>query len=212
MEEKASRLRALAALLAPWGEEYRAAYEEARAVCGAQAPTVPPAAVRRRLEGDVLASGAPASALPVESLYRPWAAAPEGASDVPADFGSARHLFLGDSAQHMRALYRHLQLEVPEPFAAMPDHVALLAETVELFAQAGNVEAVSAMLEDHFGWLADYREALASRQGALAAQGGAGLPRAEELARALDHGCDLTDALIGAVDDLALSVRAIDGR
>lgn len=215
--EKASRLRVAAALLAPWGDDFRAAYEEAREVLGSQAPATPTDAVRRRLERDVLAAGAPASALPVESLYRPWAAAPEGAGggaacSGAADFGAARHLFLGDSAQHMRELYRRLQLEVPAPFAAMPDHVALLAETVDLFAQAGNVEAVAAMLDDHFGWLGDYRAELAARREALAVRADTGIPQSDELACALDHAAALTDGLVVLADDLALSVRAIDGR
>lgn len=217
IQEKANRLRIAAALLAPWGDGYRAAYEEAREVLGFQAPATPTAAVRRRLERDVLATGAPASALPVESLYRPWAATPKAAAgetalSSAADFGAARHLFLGDSAQHMRELYRQLQLEVPVSFAAMPDHVALLAEMVDLFAQVGNGEAVAAMLDDHFGWLGDYRTELAARREALDARAGAGISQSDELACALDHACVLTDGVMGAADDLALSVREIGGR
>lgn len=217
IQEKASRLRIAAALFAPWGDDYRAAYEEAREALDPLAPALPTAAVRRRLERDVLAAGAPASALPVESLYRPWAAAPEGAGGSAtrggaADFGAARHLFLGDSAQHMRELYRRLQLEVPAPFEAMPDHVALLAETVDLFAQAGNAEAVAAMMDDHFGWLGDYRAELAVRREALTARADAGIFQADELACALNHASALADGLVALADDLALSVRAIDGR
>ena len=76
MQKRANYARALGALFALWGADYPAAYEgaQAAAVDGLAAPAPPSAAVRRRLEDEVLTLGALAATLPVESLYKPWAA------------------------------------------------------------------------------------------------------------------------------------------
>lgn len=104
---KAAYLSTIGALFSRWGDDYEAAYEAARATAAdlAIAPATPVGAVRCRLENEVLTLGAPAAAVPVESLYKPWADGRERRRGVSAEFGAARHLLLGDSAQHMRALY-----------------------------------------------------------------------------------------------------------
>ena len=72
---KAAYLSTIGALFSRWGDDYEAAYEAARATAAdlAIAPATPVGAVRCRLENEVLTLGAPAAAVPVESLYKPWA-------------------------------------------------------------------------------------------------------------------------------------------
>lgn len=68
---KAAYLSTIGALFSRWGDDYEAAYEAARATAAdlAIAPATPVGAVRCRLENEVLTLGAPAAAVPVESLF-----------------------------------------------------------------------------------------------------------------------------------------------
>lgn len=209
MQKRANYVRALGALFALWGADYPAAYEEARAgaIEGLSVPAVPSAPVRRRLENEVLTLGSLAATLPVESLYKPWASASGGDGGEPAQFGAARNLLLGDSAQHMRVLYDGLELDVPPAYEAMPDHVALLTEVACLYAEAGNGEAVRDLLADHLDWLGAYEDALAARLAALEARPLPGTQHHDELAAALAHGCELAGALTRAIHDLSQSLR-----
>lgn len=206
MEKTAYYLRTVGALLTTLGDDAPAAYEEARDAAGAAADSkalavlaTPDSAVRRRLEREVLAGGAAAAVLPVESLYKPWAAC--GSPGDGAEFGAARHQYMGDAAWHVRALCDGLDLTVPDAFAAMPDHAALLCELAALYAEAGNAEAVRTLLADHFDWLGAYREALAQRQEAVEASPAEALgpQRRDELVRALAHG----RRLAGLLDEIA---------
>lgn len=111
---------------------------------------------------EVLVAGMPFSVLPVESLYKRWSEREGNA------FGAARGLYLGDSARHMMALYQELELEVPQEFASMPDHLSLELEVLALFLEAGNHAAARTFAAEHLDWLADYDEALAGKAEAVA--------------------------------------------
>ncbi len=113
---------------------------------------------RELVEREVLTPGMPLAALPVESLYKPWASARD------AELGGARGLYLGDAALHAKALYQALDVQVPKAFAAMPDHLALLLELLALYVRADNREAAAQLARDHFDWLDAYDEELANRQ------------------------------------------------
>lgn len=109
------------------------------------------------MQNYVLLPGMPLAALPVESLYKPWSAAPGNA------FGAQRGLYLGDSAQHIQAVCAALELDVPERYAAMPDHLSLLLDLLALFVESGNAQAAADLAADHFDWLGDYDVALARK-------------------------------------------------
>ena len=203
---KAAYLSTIGALFSRWGDDYEAAYEAARATAAdlAIAPATPVGAVRCRLENEVLTLGAPAAAVPVESLYKPWADGRERRRGVSAEFGAARHLLLGDSAQHMRALYRALELEVPMEFCAMPDHVTLMTEVVALCVDAGNHEAALALLSEHFDWLDAYEQTLLAHAAALSSAPPLGSYRR---AGSRSGPWELAVALAAAVRDLSVSLR-----
>lgn len=127
------------------------------AACGLAVPDPVDDAARRMVEREVLTPGMPLAAMPVESLYKPWTSLPG------SQFGGARGMYLGDAARHAQTLYDALQVEVPERFAAMPDHLTLLCELLALYVEAGNEEAARLLARDHFDWLDAYDAALSER-------------------------------------------------
>ncbi len=74
---------------------------------------------RSLLQNEVLVSGMPLAAMPVESLYKPWS------SDSGNAYGAQRGLYRGEPARRMQSVYASLDIEVPARFAAMPDHLTL---------------------------------------------------------------------------------------
>lgn len=113
--------------------------------------------------GELFVPGLPFALMPVESLYRPWSQA------AGNQFGATRGLYMGDSAQHMADLYAALDIEVPEQFAAMPDHLSLELEFLALLLEAGNLQGAREFVADHLAWLGDYDAALANRTAAVRA-------------------------------------------
>lgn len=198
MQDLANRLRALGALFVPLGSlGAEAAYTEA----GLEPPAP---RIRRRLELDVFTPGGAVSLLPVESLYRMWADPQARGRRNACAFGAARHMYLGDSAHHVKAILRRLGLEVPEGFEAMPDHISLLCELAAIFAESGNVGALGGFLREHFDWTATYASELASRRAELEACRDESM-RASECVEAIDH----VLALLAEVDDV---VAQLTGR
>ncbi len=152
--------------------------------------------VRSTLQNYVLLPGMPLAALPVESLYKPWSAAPGNA------FGAQRGLYLGDSAQHIQAVCAALELDVPERYAAMPDHLSLLLDLLALFVESGNAQAAADLAADHFDWLGDYDVALARKAADAARADGLDPARRAALEEGIAHLralVALTAALVRAV-------------
>lgn len=171
---------------------------QALAACGLSAPDPLDHTARRMVEREVLTPAMPLAALPVESLYKPWTSAPG------SQFGGARGLYLGDPARHVQALYDALQVEVPERFAAMPDHLSLLVELLSLYVEAGNAETAQQFARDHFDWLDAYDDALAKR-----AEQAATAPLFDEEARAaLLRGIDQVRAYVALLDELVRRMMA----
>lgn len=160
LKSTVDRMRALGALFTMLGDSADAAYGEASLA-------VPEARIRRRLELDVLTPGGVVSLLPVESLYKMWADPRSCDLGQKSAIGAARHLYLGDSAHHVRALLQALDIDVPGEFAAMPDHIALLCELASIYCEAGNHPALESLLADHFDWIEAYSEELAERKAEL---------------------------------------------
>lgn len=119
--------------------------------------TPPAYAVIEAAQNNLLTAGMPLAALPVESLYKQWTTA------KGADLGGSKGLYLGDSALHIASVYQALGIEVPQAFAAMPDHLALMLELVILLLERGNVDAARQIAVDHLDWLDSYASVLAER-------------------------------------------------
>lgn len=98
------------------------------------------------------------SALPVESLYTTWS---KNVSEQ-TPFPQAKGLYLGDSAQYMRALIESLDLQVPPEFTGCPDHLALELDLIAVMLRSGMQVESRLFLNERFGWLTAYRMRLLS--------------------------------------------------
>ena len=117
---------------------------------------------RSLLQNEVLVSGMPLAAMPVESLYKPWS------SDSGNAYGAQRGLYRGEPARRMQSVYASLDIEVPARFAAMPDHLTLELELMALLLDTGNAAAAATVASEHLDWLDDYDAVLAGRTRDLA--------------------------------------------
>ncbi|WP_232050929.1 molecular chaperone TorD family protein [Arabiibacter massiliensis] len=153
---------------------------------------------RSTFQNELLMSGMPFAAMPVESLYKPWSALAGNA------YGATRGLYLGDSAQHMKDVYQALAIEVPAAFASMPDHLTLELELLAMFLMAGNEAAARDVARDHFDWLGEYDAALVDRAERIA--------RCEDMApdrqAALERGAAFLRALVALAGRLVADVAA----
>jgi len=93
----------------------------------------------------------------VESTYKPWTADGSCALAFAADKG----LLVGDTALHMREIYRQGSLEVPEEFRSTPDHLLLELEFLSLLYHSATPERIQGFIEDHLDWVPDLKERLA---------------------------------------------------
>lgn len=126
-------------------------------------------------------AGTPLAALPVESLYRPWA-------QEPGPFGKLEGLYLSDGALHIRHLLHTLGLACPGEFSGMPDHLAIELDLFGVLLETGDPDRAAQFARDHLGWLGRYADTLAER-GARAQTDAAarGIAFYGRLARTLDE-------------------------
>lgn len=180
-----------------------AAWQDVRVAAGpslGEALALPAWEARSSFQNELLVSGMPLAAMPVESLYKAWSA------QVGNAFGATRGLYLGDPARHLGAVYEQLAIHVPEAFASMPDHLTLELELLALLLEAGNDAAARQLATDHFDWLGDYDAALADRAD-MVAHNGALVPARR---RNLLDGIAFLRALTALANRITLSV--LDGR
>lgn len=152
-------------------------------------------AERMAASNELLVSGMPLAAMPVESLYKQWTQLEGNA------FGAQRGMYMGDAARHVRALLAAFRIELPARFASMPDHLAIELELLSLLVESGNEAAAREFARDHLDWLEAYDEALAQRASS-AASGALDSDRRATVLR----GIDFTRALLAVTDRL---VRAV---
>ncbi|TCS84462.1 TorD/DmsD family molecular chaperone [Tepidibacillus fermentans] len=93
---------------------------------------------------------------PVESVYKVWTKDPT--ASLPN--ATSKGYYYGDSALHLRHLYQQFQLEIPEEYTSMPDHLTLLLEFLTFLVQNGTIRQVYQLIVDHFDWLDDFRTEL----------------------------------------------------
>ncbi|WP_339062170.1 molecular chaperone TorD family protein [Tepidibacillus marianensis] len=94
---------------------------------------------------------------PVESIYKVWTTDPTSSLSMAKSKG----YFYGDPALHLKHLYQQFQLELPDEYANMPDHLTLIIEFLTFLILEGTDQQVSQLLADHFDWLDDFRTELA---------------------------------------------------
>ena len=104
----------------------------------------------------ILTPGYPGALVPVESLYK----SRQGSGAVS---DGALGCYLSDSARHMRAVCANLGVEIPDEFAAVPDHLVLLLELNEFLRDHAPAQDARSFARSHFDWLEHYRKALGAR-------------------------------------------------
>ena len=200
------QLRALGALFVRLG------FQSGTAFAAASLPLVDPT-VRHRLETDLLTPGGAAFLLPVESLYKMWADPSWRGRDGASAFGASKHLYMGDPAHHVKALYERLEIDVPPEFAAMPDHLTLLCEVAALYGDADNHPALRTFLDEHLDWLGAYDAELADCAAALDGNTALALyteDRLQELDAAIAHVRSLLQEVQDATDRLEAELGKVE--
>lgn len=91
-------------------------------------------------------------ALPVESIYKEWTA--DRTCKLP--FARSKGYLLGDSAFHIRFILEEFEIEIPENYRNMPDHLAILLELLAFFLLHAKAEMIKQFLADHFDWLDEF--------------------------------------------------------
>ncbi len=94
----------------------------------------------------------PPFALPVESVYKEWAA------EEGAILSNQKGLLMGDSAIDMINIYKSEGIEIPSQFSAMPDHIALLLEYAAHLCESASLDEQKKFISGHFDWLEHFRE------------------------------------------------------
>ena len=99
--------------------------------------------------------GLPASAPPIESLYRlpgdgaePFA--PHGESRLPGSY-------YGESARYMRDLVRRMGMSLPPAFADCPDHLSIELDLLAVLLRSGMTHQAREFLSERFAWLPAFR-------------------------------------------------------
>jgi putative dimethyl sulfoxide reductase chaperone len=99
--------------------------------------------------------------LPVESVYKEWTA--DQTCHLP--FARSKGYLFGDSALHINYILEKFDIEIPEDYRNMPDHISILLELFGYFISNGNKDLAVQFLDDHFDWLSDFEEELSKQSG-----------------------------------------------
>ena len=97
---------------------------------------------------------------PVESVYKIWTSDPTARTPIK----NSKGYLMGDSALHILHLFQHFQLEIPEEFKIMPDHLTILLELYGFLTINRSVNECYTYLNDHLDWLEDFKETLVDIQ------------------------------------------------
>lgn len=100
-------------------------------------------------------------ALPVESLYKVWTAD----SECTMPFARSKGYLMGDSALHIRFILEKFEMEIPDEFESMPDHLTTLLEMLGFFIEHAQDDFIAQFVDEHFDWLADFYKKLEEVQG-----------------------------------------------
>ncbi|MDK2822918.1 MAG: putative dimethyl sulfoxide reductase chaperone [Clostridia bacterium] len=95
-------------------------------------------------------------ALPIESVYKTWTTDPT----VKLPIANSKGYVMGDSAMHILHLFEHFQLEIPEEYGMMPDHLTILLELYAFMIGKRSPKECEIFIKDHFNWLDDFKDAL----------------------------------------------------
>lgn len=93
---------------------------------------------------------------PVESVYKVWTT--DESYQVP--FKNQKGYLMGDSALHVQHILKAFNLEIPEEYEMMPDHLTILLELFAFLVGEGYMAEARQFKRDHLDWLPELRNAL----------------------------------------------------
>lgn len=93
---------------------------------------------------------------PVESVYKVWTTDPTAEISIAKSKG----YFYGDAALHIRHLFEQFQIEVPDEYKNMPDHLTLELEFLAYLIKSDTRDFARQFILDHLDWLNDFRREL----------------------------------------------------
>jgi TorA maturation chaperone TorD len=85
----------------------------------------------------------------VESFYKPWSKDPR----CSLSFASEQGLLMGDSALHLRDVFRQCNLEVGEEFRNTPDHLCMELEFLSFLYRWATDAQIRRLIDDHLDWI-----------------------------------------------------------
>ena len=93
---------------------------------------------------------------PIESVYKVWT------TDKTAQVSIAgcKGYLMGDSALHMRHLLKQYNIEVPEGYENMPDHLTILLEFCAFLQKHTDSQQLVQFMNDHLDWIESFEEEL----------------------------------------------------
>lgn len=115
----------------------------------------------RSFANQMLISDFLTSAMPVESIYKPWQTL-DAEDTLMLHFSNSKRLHHDDNADDMSQLAKTSHAQMPDRLNTTPDHLSLLLETYVRLAAAGpqfEPEA-QAFAANHLDWMGEYRERL----------------------------------------------------
>jgi putative dimethyl sulfoxide reductase chaperone len=89
----------------------------------------------------------------VESFYKPWTKDPR----CSLSFASEQGLLMGDSALHLRDVYRQCNLEVGEEFRNTPDHLCMELEFLSFLYRGATDAQIRRFIDDHLDWISSLK-------------------------------------------------------
>lgn len=144
--------RPLGSEIIPYNNRPKTPLQEVLAEAELQALFAPPGpCAMKEFAQRHFVGGLPCSAVPVESLYVPWA--PQGSPSLIHGKGH----YQSTSSLIMRDLLAGLGLEPPAALASYPDHLSIQLEVLAYLAEQRLCREADDFLQKRFGWLSEYR-------------------------------------------------------
>ena len=93
---------------------------------------------------------------PIESVYKVWT----NDKTAKVSIAGSKGYLMGDSALHMRHLLKQYNIEVPEGYENMPDHLTILLEFCAFLQKHTNSQQLVQFMNDHLDWIESFEEEL----------------------------------------------------
>ncbi|WP_079508515.1 TorD/DmsD family molecular chaperone [Mesobacillus jeotgali] len=109
-----------------------------------------------RIHTKAIGSAEENAVFPIESLYKPWTQ--DETCTLP--FACEKGYLLGDPAMHINFILNELQIEIPNEYRGIPDHLSILLELAAYFIENAPEKFSKGFIRDHLDWLTEFERQL----------------------------------------------------